>query len=53
MIFPLNTSTKQVFKGKLNVETSILKDEPTVDFDKKLENAMNQYNELLKELVDK
>ncbi|WP_238139079.1 hypothetical protein [Streptococcus suis] len=50
---PLSISTTKVCKEEPNVETSILKAEPTVDFDKKLENAMNQYNELLKELVDK
>lgn len=53
MNFPLNISTKQVFKGELNEETSILKAEPTFDFDKELENARNQYDELLKELVDR
>ncbi|MDG4525535.1 hypothetical protein NWE22_08625 [Streptococcus parasuis] len=53
MNFTLNISTNQVFKGELNEETSILKTEPTFDFDKELETAMNQYDELLKELVDK
>lgn len=31
----------------------IRKAEPTFDFDKELEKAMSQYDELLKELVDK
>lgn len=31
----------------------IRKAEPKFNFDKKLEKAMNQYDELLKELVDK
>lgn len=53
MNFPLNISTKRIFKGELNEETSILKAEPTFDFDKELENARNQHDELLKELVDR
>lgn len=53
MNFPLNISTKRIFKGELNEETSILKADPTFDFDKELENARNQYDELLKELVDR
>ncbi|HFI0695807.1 TPA: hypothetical protein ACGO4F_001919 [Streptococcus suis] len=53
MNVPLSISTKQVFKGKLNEETSILKTGPTFDFDIELKSAMNQYDELLKELVDK
>ncbi|WP_367006944.1 hypothetical protein ABZ559_01140 [Streptococcus sp. ZY19097] len=53
MNVPLSISTTKVCKEEPNVETSILKDEPTFDFDKELENAMNQYDELLKELVDK
>ncbi|HFI0394774.1 TPA: hypothetical protein ACGPA6_001923 [Streptococcus suis] len=53
MNFPLNSSATKLCKEELCVETSILKTEPTVDFDKELENAMNQYDELLKELVDK
>lgn len=53
MIFPLNTSTTKVCKEEPNVETSILKAKPTVDFDKELKSAMDQYNGLLKELMDK
>lgn len=53
MIFPLNTSTTKVCKEEPNVETSILKAKPTIDFDIELKSAMNQYDELLKELVDK
>ncbi|WP_257211792.1 hypothetical protein [Streptococcus suis] len=53
MNFRLNISTKQVFKGGLNEETSILKAEPTFDFDIELKSAMNQYDELLKELADR
>ncbi|HFI0256106.1 TPA: hypothetical protein ACGOVD_000750 [Streptococcus suis] len=32
---------------------TIRKAEPTFDFDKKLEDATNQYDELLKELADR
>lgn len=37
----------------LEILSSIRKAEPTFDFDKELEKAMSQYDELLKELVDK
>ncbi|HFU3802004.1 TPA: hypothetical protein ACGO0M_001047, partial [Streptococcus suis] len=50
---PLNSSTTKVSKEELSIETSILKDESIINFDKELEKAMNQYDELLKELVDK
>ncbi|MDW8682236.1 hypothetical protein Q7W17_09035 [Streptococcus suis] len=53
MNFPLNITTKQVFKGELNEETSILKAGPTFDFDIELKSAMNQYDELLKELANR
>lgn len=53
MIFPLNTSTTKVCKEEFNEETSILKSETTFDFDTELKSAMNQYDELLKELADK
>lgn len=33
MNFPLNISTKRIFKGELNEETSILKADPTFEFD--------------------
>ncbi|WP_244228926.1 hypothetical protein [Streptococcus suis] len=49
----MNNSIKQVCIEDSNVETSILKAEPTFEFDKELESAMDQYNGLLKELVDK
>lgn len=50
---PLSISTTKVCKEEPSVETSILKAGPTFDFDKELENARNQYDELLKELVDR
>ena len=53
MNFPLNIRTKRIFKWELNEETSILKAEPTFDFGTELKSAMNQYDELLKELADK
>ncbi len=53
MIFPLYSSTAKVSKEELSIETSILKDESIINFDKELEKAMNQHDELLKELVDK
>ncbi|MDY4033836.1 MAG: hypothetical protein SOY51_00625 [Streptococcus dysgalactiae] len=53
MNVPLSISTTKVCKEEPNVETSILKAKSTVGFDKELENAMNQYDELLKELVDR
>ncbi|MFH6637096.1 hypothetical protein QE557_10525 [Streptococcus suis] len=52
MNVPLSISTTKVCKEEPNVEASLLKTEPTFEFDKELENARNQYNELLNELVD-
>lgn len=53
MNFPLNISTTKVCKEDSSIESSILKSEPTFDFDKELKSAMDQYNGLLKELMDK
>ncbi|WP_449460075.1 hypothetical protein [Streptococcus suis] len=53
MNFPLKNSTMQVCKEDSSVETIILKAETTFDFDTELKSAMNQYDELLKELADK
>ncbi|HFI0635499.1 TPA: hypothetical protein ACGO2X_002078 [Streptococcus suis] len=49
----MNITTTKVCKEELSAESSILKAEPTFDFDIELKSAINQYNELLKELVDK
>lgn len=53
MNVPLSISTTKVYKEDSSVETSILKAETTFDFDTELKSAMNQYDELLKELADK
>ncbi|HFU4012718.1 TPA: hypothetical protein ACGO3F_001752 [Streptococcus suis] len=53
MNVPLSISTTKVCKEEPNVETSILKAGPTFDFDIELKSAMNQYDELLKELADR
>ena len=49
---PLNISITEVSKEGLSIETSILKDGATINFDKELEKAKNKYEELLKELID-
>ncbi|MBV1943511.1 hypothetical protein JOA01_07965 [Streptococcus parasuis] len=49
---PLNISITEVSKEGLSIETSILEDGATINFDKELEKAKNQYEELLKELID-
>ncbi|HFI0354242.1 TPA: hypothetical protein ACGOV8_001485 [Streptococcus suis] len=49
----MNYSIQQACKEDSSMETSIPKSEPTFDFDIEFKSAMNQYDELLKELVDK
>ncbi|MFZ2531265.1 MAG: hypothetical protein WAX01_02645 [Streptococcus suis] len=49
---PLNISITEVSKEGLSIETSILKDGATINFDKELKKAKNKYEELLKELID-
>ena len=48
---PLNISITEVSKKGSSIETSILKDGATINFDKELKKAKNKYEELLKELM--
>ncbi|MFZ2570827.1 MAG: hypothetical protein WAX08_05125, partial [Streptococcus suis] len=48
----IRSSITEVSKEGLSIETSILKDGATINFDKELEKAKSQYEEVLKDLID-
>ena len=61
-VITIPNSIKEVLGAEIGEEIEFVtsgnnvinrKDEPRFDFDKELEKAMSQYDELLKELVDK